>query len=426
VKFSARRFLSWTDGELAKVAFGMKKKKPKKKTWVLQYVQKWIPVPYARLIHQYILEVKHGRKDDSHEATRRMAYAERMLEAFGRELEGYKGKREDFRSKVLNPVLQRQLCGIPDNYAAPICDVMAGDGEVTIYDATVFYLANDPLNPRCIPSYRRNLIYIREARWHLGVLEGVIKVESNYDFDWVLKNHNSILDGLGHESSEEEEDGKDGNPIPKLRRVEVEVIVVERLNSHFAYDLNRVVCTEAPPHTMDANPRCHQPRLVEMAAETEPGSPPAPRPPLAKSHKRRRSSGEPSRKLTKRQKTKKSERDVDDEADVEDEAEIGDSEMEEAQTMHNKDGPSGTKGDGPDEGMEEEQTAQDKGDDASTGGGQPDEEMEAEPTMQDEGCGSRSGNERPDEEVEGEKTAHGSGVGGNQPDEGSGVLAPHD
>ena len=258
MRFSAGRFLSWTAGELAKVEFGMKKKKPNKQKWVLQYVQKWIPVPYARLIHQFILEVKHGKGDESHEALRRTAYAERMLEAFGRELEGYKGKKENFRSKVLNPVLQRQLRGIPDNYAGPLRDIMAVGGEVTIHNASAFYLRADPLKPRCIPSYRRNLIYIREARWHLMILEGLISVGSNDDFDWTIKNHHNILNGLEHGlSDDEEEDSKaeeDTNPIPKLRRVEVEVILVEKLNGHFADELDRVVCAEVPPHTVDANP----------------------------------------------------------------------------------------------------------------------------------------------------------------------------
>jgi len=142
----------------------MMKKKPNKNTWVLQYVQKWIPVPYACLIHQFILEVKHGKEGESHEAFWCMAYVEQVLKVFIRELEGYKGKKENFCSKVLNSVLQCQLCGIPDNYVGPLCDVMSIDGKVIIHNASVFYLRVNPLHPCCIPSYCQNLIYICEVR----------------------------------------------------------------------------------------------------------------------------------------------------------------------------------------------------------------------------------------------------------------------
>jgi len=160
------------------------------------------------------------------------------------------------------------------------------------------------------------------------ILEGLISVESNDNVDWTIKNHHNILDRPEHRPSDDEEEGSkaedDNNPILKLRHVEVEVILVEHLNSHFTDEFDRVVCAEVPPHTIDTNPCCCQPGLVRKVANTEPGSPPPPRPlgPV-KSHKRQHSGVEPSGKSTKHQKTKSK-------SDMEDEAQIGDSEMEEA------------------------------------------------------------------------------------------------
>jgi len=88
-----------------------------------------------------------------------------MLEAFGQELESFKGPEKDFRSGAFTPVLQRQLHGIPDDYTSPLREYMAAgpEDDVSIANATHFYLGVDPLNPDCIPTYHRNLIYIRES-----------------------------------------------------------------------------------------------------------------------------------------------------------------------------------------------------------------------------------------------------------------------
>lgn len=243
--------MDWEDGELAKVSFGWRKKKPKKRSWTLTFVDKWIPVPYVRLVHQFTLEAKHGMANDGHEAVRRMNYAQRMLEAFGRELEGYRGTKEKFRSKVLTPVLQRQLRGIPDTYAPPLrAHMCSSDDEVvTLSEATKFYLKYDPLSPRCIPSYRRNLLYIREARWHLMVLLKKIKVTSTKDFNWGLRHHTAILRGMLkpiHKVVEDEEE--EPSPVPRLNYAEVKAIILEGLEEFFHLELARVVCTRALPH----------------------------------------------------------------------------------------------------------------------------------------------------------------------------------
>ena len=242
-RFTIKKFMTWEAGELTKVELGVRRKKVGRKAWPVQYTEKWIPVPYARLVQQFTYEDKHGREDGGHEAVRRMNYAQRMLEAFGKELEGYKGAQEDFRSKVLNPVLQRQLRGLPDSYAPPLIDYMSGKAysKVTLANATAFYLSVDPLDPGCIPSYRRNLVYIREARWHLLVLKKEIKVGSAQKFNWSIGNHELILDALENDDEIEEGPEDDADPVPRLGFTEVLTILYEGLTTYFAKELLRVV-----------------------------------------------------------------------------------------------------------------------------------------------------------------------------------------
>jgi hypothetical protein len=229
--------MHWEHRELFKITFGKLRKKPNKKSYTEMWYDRLVPVPYARLVQQFLYEDQHGNADPSLESFRRQAYVGQMLDMFAVELDRYKGDPHDFRSATLTPVLQRQLRGVPDAYSPTIkysIPSSGPDGAITIADATVFYLAADPLHPRCIPSYRRNLIYIREARWHLAVLTGRVKVDSKQSFDMYLDNHDTIMAGLGPPSS---------GGIPVLAPLEVEIILTEGHQEFFAHELNRVVCT---------------------------------------------------------------------------------------------------------------------------------------------------------------------------------------
>jgi len=225
------------------VSIGTKKKLPGKKKWRILFTDKRIPVLYARILHQFCLEAAHGEEDACHEAVRRMAYAQRMLEAFGRELEGYVGEGKDFRSKVFTPVLARQLLGLPDNFAPPLHRYMAShSGEVTIEDATAFYLGLDLLNPVCIPTYRRNLIYIREATWHLRVLLGDIVVGSSKHFKQTLEFQYDIMEAL-------EEATGEVTTIPPFIYTEIKTIIRMDLTDYFADELCNSVRADVPAPT---------------------------------------------------------------------------------------------------------------------------------------------------------------------------------
>ncbi|KAF9782610.1 hypothetical protein BJ322DRAFT_163498 [Thelephora terrestris] len=65
-----------------------------------------------------------------------------------------------FRSKVLNPIIQRQLRGVADNDSDEVKKAVGTKLE----DAVNFYLARDPLNPQDCPALFRNLLYITPVR----------------------------------------------------------------------------------------------------------------------------------------------------------------------------------------------------------------------------------------------------------------------
>jgi len=170
-----------------------------------------------------------------------------MLEAFGRELEYYRGPAASFRSYVLTPVLQRQLRGLPDVYTKPLRDYMATkpDGRVTIADATRFYLGIDPLDARCIPSYRRNLIYVRDARWHLAIVLGQATLNSVQLFEETLVIQDIIMVALKPPPADDT--GKGRGSIPKFNITEVVSIVSEGLQDYFEAELKLVVRPDIPP-----------------------------------------------------------------------------------------------------------------------------------------------------------------------------------
>ena len=87
-----------------------------------------------------------------------------MLEDLGKEIWSAKVIGREFRSMVLNPVMQRHRFGVPADYTRTAKRVASGVREPTIRDAIVFYLGHDLVDPAIINSYRRNILYVSEAR----------------------------------------------------------------------------------------------------------------------------------------------------------------------------------------------------------------------------------------------------------------------
>lgn len=158
-------FVEWEANQTFPVQFTEFENDDEGAHWFLGH----LPIQYARLVSQFECEQTHAQYNDGHEAQRRRTYTARMLDELALELVTTEQLDGDFRSKVLTPVLQRQIHGIPDAYAPSVRSALTSvPGLVTITDATTFYLTDDPIDPKNAPALCRNLIYSREARWHLG------------------------------------------------------------------------------------------------------------------------------------------------------------------------------------------------------------------------------------------------------------------
>jgi hypothetical protein len=199
-----------------------------------------LPAAYHRVVSQLGLEIQYGEMNDNHEARRRMAYAREVLDAFGRELEQLKDTTppamKAFRSAVLTPILQRQLWGVPDAYTPFVRSAIKGKkhAELTIKTATEFYLKRDPTNPSNIPIYRRNLLYIPEARWHLQRLMG--RSPSPQHRDQVEDDHDLIMVAL-----REGYKGLDNRSFPLLTQAEASAIAEEGLEEFFEVEIANLV-----------------------------------------------------------------------------------------------------------------------------------------------------------------------------------------
>ena len=224
-------FMMWKKGQLHDISYGKRKKQSgNRKKWNM--VTKCVPVQYARLLHQFLLEIELAKHSKAHEILRRQTYAEKVLNEFGLELNRFCGVESDFRSKVLTPILQCQLNGIPDPQGPAICRAFdPKHGKPTIGAVTKFYLGIDPLDPKYIHSYRHNLVYIREARWHLAIVLGKADGKSEEDFIITLKHHDCIQQKMKTSPRPV------GGAFPKWNDVEVAAVVEEELDDWFEAEL---------------------------------------------------------------------------------------------------------------------------------------------------------------------------------------------
>ncbi|KAF9781508.1 hypothetical protein BJ322DRAFT_1022922 [Thelephora terrestris] len=205
-------------------------------------LQQYKPKPHvvhpqnARIIHQLLQERKHGFHDRGHESLRRMAYAGNILEAVGQELDrdNAAGPIRATPLKALSPILIRQLKGVPDPYGPSIKAAIAPGADLpTIVDITRFYLKDNPLDPKHVRVYRRNIIYSREALWHLAVIVGTQSVESRGDYMDSLETHDLIIEALKRAGLSKE------RGIPSFNEVEVNAIVRLHLEGFFDSELKR-------------------------------------------------------------------------------------------------------------------------------------------------------------------------------------------
>jgi hypothetical protein len=223
------------------------------------WVEQFIPAPYDRILSQLLYEDAHAEIDGAHEALRRQAFVRRVLNEFDRELSDYRGNRKTWRPRSLTPLLVRQLFGVDENYGPSVAAAIAqGPTDPTIAEATDFYLTMDLTNPRWIPNFRRNLVHIPEARWHLGIVLGVHRIGARRVYDFVHRNQDKLTkyfqalakasgppapEPFNDENSDDMSQPLDVTDFPLYSRTEVEVITDEHLEGFFTVELNQVVST---------------------------------------------------------------------------------------------------------------------------------------------------------------------------------------
>ena len=104
-----------------------------------------------------------------------------------------------FRSRVLNPILQRQLRGVSDHEPKAIRkEIKFGkDARVSIADAASFYLAKDPLDQSLSRTMLRNLLYVWSVRLSLGYLLPKSGKCTEVAFEWALANTETLNKARG-------------------------------------------------------------------------------------------------------------------------------------------------------------------------------------------------------------------------------------
>jgi hypothetical protein len=239
--------MAWEIHEVREVKVKVKQKQGNTTTLAEEVMH--IPAPYDRIVSQLLSEVEHAMNDSGHESLRRQTYAEQVLDNFYDEIINYKGVERAFRSKFLTPLLQRQMLGVAEDYAPVVkASVQAEHETLTIKAATEFYLQHDPTDPSWIESYRRNLIYTPQARWHLGVVMGSTDVKDREAYNLVLKNHDLIMEAMRTNIEQNaggigggEDDDSSSCGIPDLSAAEIRVIREEKLDGFFRKELDRVM-----------------------------------------------------------------------------------------------------------------------------------------------------------------------------------------
>ena len=123
--FGPGEFLNWKEDEVTavKIVYSRKKRNKPEKQSVERSLK--IPMIYVQLIDQFCTEMDHSERNKSHEALRRGAYAVEILQHVGTELKTCSADGAGFRSRVLTPILQRYIQGIPDSYTPIVYEAIS-------------------------------------------------------------------------------------------------------------------------------------------------------------------------------------------------------------------------------------------------------------------------------------------------------------
>jgi hypothetical protein len=173
---------------------------------------------YLRVLKGFLREIDLMYKDGikEHNCLFRATYLLKILDHFVEELPRVvPGAESRWRSRSLNPLLQRQLQRILDQEPRMV-EIQVG---TTPDGAARFYLMRDPLDPALIPEVIRGILYVWPVRWSLGSLHSSC---STKHYDCVRANATSLL-----RTGTDVDDQKDARG--KLTKNEKAVIAAENL-----------------------------------------------------------------------------------------------------------------------------------------------------------------------------------------------------
>ena len=166
-----------------------------------------------------------------------MSYAEYIIDEFVAELEGDSGPKEDaaasWRSRVLNPILQRQFHGLLDHEGPMMAENFTEFKGTRLAKAVEeFYLKNDPLDPELQPALRRGILYTTEYRWFLGITGDLVTDVDHYESCRITTKR--LLAALA--DTDEEASVQEG-----LQLFELMAIVGENLEGYYMEDIELAV-----------------------------------------------------------------------------------------------------------------------------------------------------------------------------------------
>lgn len=182
---------------------------------------------YRRVLTGFIWEIEFMIVDKiaTHNCLHRGVYLSKVLDLFAEELESVpKNAGVRFRSRVLNPLLQRQLQGICDQEPGMI----EKDVGETLEGAAKYYLKLDPLDPKHTNKMLHEILYIWPVRLSLSPVQG-----SERRYERGRKNTEFLLIERSNITDDEA-------ALPGLRRYEYRVIKVEQLQAYYDHLLNPV------------------------------------------------------------------------------------------------------------------------------------------------------------------------------------------
>jgi len=191
---------------------------------LLPAIEYKVPAGYRRVIECFMREIRLMTEDrlKTHNCLFRATYLVEILDCFAEELgsmtQRYKKNPTRFRSRVFNPLLQRQLRGAYDQEPT-IVKLTVGK---TPEDAADFYLRLDPLHPKNADMMLRGILYIWPVRFSIALginpaTEGMYK-RSMENTKELLRQRSTI---------------KDEDLSDKLYKFEVTLIVEEGLTDYY-------------------------------------------------------------------------------------------------------------------------------------------------------------------------------------------------